>query len=1562
MKWVRQNARFPRSRSNRKGLRWRLAELEARLMLAGDAAPAVAACVAEAPGQDSGSVAEACGEHQVVSSVAAEHLVILDSAIAGDSAWAEIAPDGAVLAVLSSEGDPIAEISKILSQHTGLRSVHLFCHGQDGVLHLGGTQVTEQIVTERATQLQHWGGAFASGGDLLIYGCDVAAGSKGVQLISTLADRIGVDVAASTDRTGSSRVGGDWDLELTIGSVEYAQVLRRDQLENYQGYLGIEIWAAGQIGEEVMELQIGNQVVTSWLLENTSATQNQFGVFTYNQDGVAPDDIRINFVNDYFDEATGIDRNLYVDRIVVDGVTYEAEDPSVFSSGVYVESAGGLTSGYLQTEIIHSFGYFQFAGPALSTGTTIDSFEGMNLNGAASYDGSALQLTGTGVREAGSAFNSSAITIDESTSFQTSFAFRIGGGSGTTGADGMTFLLQNSAQGTDALGRSGGYLGYDTISNSLAIEFDTYRNRGDASANGIAVVLNGQTRNAIAESTAPFDLNSDQQYYAWVDYDGTTDQLSVYLSDTEIKPAVAVLETQVELDKVVGDAAFVGFSAGNFDQPNYHQVLAWNFTTDAPTLGSGPGAFVLASSEVTVGEGQGSITIEVQRVGGSSGPASVDFLTISDSAVAGQDFIEAVGRLTFEDGETSKSVRIDLINDSETESLEQFEFRIQNPSNAGLQPTQSTRINIADDDLGLPDFASFASASGLKTNGSASIVGNELVLTDLNKRQAGSAFFEAPLAIEGSTSFQSAFSFSIGQGSGTSGADGLTFILQNSDAGTAALGRAGGFLGYDSISKSLAIEFDTFRNPGDSGDNTIAVVLNGNTRNPIAEVTAPSDLNNGAPYFAWVDYDGDTNTLAVFLSQTSNKPAEAVLTTQVDLNQVLDGSAIAGFTAGNYDRPNRHAVSSWSLVLDSATAPSPGPGPGSFSLVTSQVTAVEDQGEIRFEVRRVGGSLGDASIDFFTVGGTAIEDEDFINQSGTLFFADGETSKFITVQLVDDGLEELTEQFSVRIDNPIGASLLAPRTSLVTVLDDESVLPRYSSFDSQAGMNLNGSAAFLDDQLELTGTDKRQAGSAFYQSPIAVNSSTSFQSSFSFTIGGGNGSAGADGLTFLLQNSPEATEALGRAGGYLGYDSISRSVAIEFDTFLNPGDSSANSIAVVINGDTRNAISQTPAFFDLNNGTEYHAWVDYNGDSDTLAVYLSDTNEKPFFALLKTQLKLDEVVGDAAYLGFSAGNYDQPNFHRIGSWNFSLDVPPEDPPLNPSGDIVEQDLITGLNQPLALAWSPDGRNLYIAEKGGVIKVARDGSTNPTVLIDISDQVNNIQDRGLIDFAIHPDFEENGYVYLLYTYDPPEVFDNIGNTFAGPDGRGNRAGRLMRVTADASTDFTSIVPGSEVILLGTNSTWENFNAFVDSTVRLSEPQAGFTPGTGYLRDFINSDSLSHTVGSLAFALDGSLFVSIGDGASFNQTDPRALRVQSLDSLSGKVLRIDPLTGQGLSDNPFFDGDPDSNRSKVYQLGLRNPWRLAARPGHRSITHWGYRAIQLRRNQLRCCWSQLWVAFL
>ena len=301
-----------------------------------------------------------------------------------------------------------------------------------------------------------------------------------------------------------------------------------------------------------------------------------------------------------------------------------------------------------------------------------------------------------------------------------------------------------------------------------------------------------------------------------------------------------------------------------------------------------------------------------------------------------------------------------------------------------------------------------------------------------------------------------------------------------------------------------------------------------------------------------------------------------------------------------------------------------------------------------------------------------------------------------------------------------------------------------------------------------------------------------------------------------------------------------------------------------------------------------------------------------------------EAAGDAEIrLRWSSANQ---NFQVVPtSQLYAADVPP-----TTGDDLTAETVYSNLTQPTSIVFSPDGRNTYIAEKSGIIKVARDGQLQSNPFIDISQQVNNVSDRGLLDIAIHPDFENNPYIYLLFTYDPPEVFDNTGNALARPDGQGNRAGRLIRVTANAGTQYRTVVQGSEVVLLGSASTWDNFNAFTNSTSDFDEPPAGIRADGTNIQDFIASDSSSHTVGALAFGLDNNLFVSIGDGTSFNRVDPRTVRVQDIDNLSGKVLRIDPITGQGLSDNPFFNGNANANRSKVYHYGLRNPFRMTVDP--------------------------------
>jgi hypothetical protein len=258
----------------------------------------------------------------------------------------------------------------------------------------------------------------------------------------------------------------------------------------------------------------------------------------------------------------------------------------------------------------------------------------------------------------------------------------------------------------------------------------------------------------------------------------------------------------------------------------------------------------------------------------------------------------------------------------------------------------------------------------------------------------------------------------------------------------------------------------------------------------------------------------------------------------------------------------------------------------------------------------------------------------------------------------------------------------------------------------------------------------------------------------------------------------------------------------------------------------------------------------------------------------------------------------------------------------------------------------------ITPVSGVVRVVDNGLLQATPLIDLSNEVNNTRDRGLLGIAIHPDFARTPYVYLAYTYDPPETVGKTG--LAGPDGNGNRPSRVVRVTVDPNTMIAD--PDSLVVLVGTNSTWAytsrpDGNSTGDTSIvpsgivnntTITAPSSEINTGdqdndpvrsgvqNQNICDYLATDSESHTIGGIHFGRDGLLYISNGDGTSYNFVDSRAVRVQDINNLSGKMLRVDPITGQGVASNPFYNGDPGSNRSKVFYLGLRNPFRFTFDP--------------------------------
>jgi hypothetical protein len=193
--------------------------------------------------------------------------------------------------------------------------------------------------------------------------------------------------------------------------------------------------------------------------------------------------------------------------------------------------------------------------------------------GAATIGVGELDITSAIKNQAGAAYVPTSYVIGPNTSFTIHFSFRIHDPSGQNG-DGFAFLWQNDPRGTAAIGAAGSTLGYDPISPSVVVEFDVFGNTFDPGGRNVGIMLNGDSRTPIANQFPAFDFADGNTYYAWIDYAGATDTLSVYLAPVDVRPATALVSATVDLYGTVGSQAYIGFTAGTGVSTEYHAILS----------------------------------------------------------------------------------------------------------------------------------------------------------------------------------------------------------------------------------------------------------------------------------------------------------------------------------------------------------------------------------------------------------------------------------------------------------------------------------------------------------------------------------------------------------------------------------------------------------------------------------------------------------------------------------------------------------------------------------------------------------------------------------------------------------------------------------------------------------------------------------------------------------------------------------------------------------------------------------------------------------------------------
>lgn len=169
-----------------------------------------------------------------LSNLTASTLVFIDSAVEDPQFLANgIIPEAKAF-ILDQNRDGIKQITEILRDYPEVESIHLVSHGYPGSIQLGNTYLSLDTLTEYQSELQTW-----SEKSLLIYGCNVAVGDAGEELINKLHQLTEANIAASKTKTGNAALGGDWNLQarVTNTSTKFDLAFNLKTTKDYRGIL-----------------------------------------------------------------------------------------------------------------------------------------------------------------------------------------------------------------------------------------------------------------------------------------------------------------------------------------------------------------------------------------------------------------------------------------------------------------------------------------------------------------------------------------------------------------------------------------------------------------------------------------------------------------------------------------------------------------------------------------------------------------------------------------------------------------------------------------------------------------------------------------------------------------------------------------------------------------------------------------------------------------------------------------------------------------------------------------------------------------------------------------------------------------------------------------------------------------------------------------------------------------------------------------------------------------------------------------------------------------------------
>ncbi|MCU0541470.1 MAG: DUF4347 domain-containing protein, partial [Oscillatoriaceae cyanobacterium Prado104] len=303
-------------------------------------------------------------------------VAIVDSKVEDYQQLVSSVTAGTEVFVLDRARDGIEQITEILGDRTDIHTLHIVSHGSVAALEIGSTELNLHNLESYSSQLQQWGKSFSKTGNILLYGCNVAAGKPGREFINKFSELTGKNTAASENATGNAKLGGDWKLEITTGPINAALAFQPEILETYSYVLATLVkenfqnatvygpWIYGISGSSALPgLTAGSgsgvlpglgtgDTPGNGALRLTSSAENQAAFVIYNSPIPATEGLRVTF--EFFAYAGSAYYGIPGDGIsffLIDGTATPSQAGAYGGSLGYAQETitpvPGLVGGYL---------------------------------------------------------------------------------------------------------------------------------------------------------------------------------------------------------------------------------------------------------------------------------------------------------------------------------------------------------------------------------------------------------------------------------------------------------------------------------------------------------------------------------------------------------------------------------------------------------------------------------------------------------------------------------------------------------------------------------------------------------------------------------------------------------------------------------------------------------------------------------------------------------------------------------------------------------------------------------------------------------------------------------------------------------------------------------------------------------------------------------------------------------------------------------------------------------------------------------------------------------------